>query len=46
MDRTTEELREVRDNEIDAVTGSLVVLAIIQPLIALLLPAVKSAREP
>jgi hypothetical protein len=33
--RTSDELRELRDDEIGAVTGGLVVNAIIQPLIAL-----------
>jgi hypothetical protein len=33
--RTSDELRELRDEEIGAVTGGLVVAAIIQPLIAL-----------
>ena len=35
MSKTNDELRELRDDEIDGVTGGLVVPAIIQPLIAL-----------
>jgi hypothetical protein len=35
MSNTSNELRELRDEEVDAVTGGLVVPAIIQPLIAL-----------
>jgi hypothetical protein len=35
MSNTSNELRELRDKEVDAVTGGLVVPAIIQPLIAL-----------
>ena len=46
MNETSDELRELQDDEIDGVTGGLVVIAIIQPLIALLLPVVNSAREP
>jgi hypothetical protein len=38
---TSDELRELRDDEIDAVTGGLVVNAIIGILIGLLLPAVQ-----
>lgn len=33
--RTSDELRELRDEQLDAVSGGLVVPAIIQPLIAL-----------
>jgi hypothetical protein len=40
MDRTNE-VRELRDDEIDGVTGGLVVNAIIAVLIGLLLPAVQ-----
>jgi hypothetical protein len=39
--RTSDELRELRDDEIDGVTGGLVVNAIIAVLIGLLLPAVQ-----
>jgi hypothetical protein len=46
MSETNDELRELLDDEIEGVTGGLVVLAIIQPLIALLLPAVQSSRQP
>jgi hypothetical protein len=35
MSNPSDELRELRDDEIDGVTGGLVVPAIIQPLIAL-----------
>jgi len=37
-------VRELRDDELDAATGGLVVLAIIQPLVGLLLSAVNNGR--
>ena len=37
---------ELRDDQLDQVTGGLVVISIIGILVGLLLPAVNSAREP
>ena len=40
MSKSNDELRELRDDELDGVTGGLVVIAIIAVLIPLLVPAV------
>ena len=44
MNTTNDELRELRDDELDGVSGGLVVISIIGILVGLLLPAV-NARE-
>jgi hypothetical protein len=40
MSKTSDELRDLRDDEIDGVSGGLVVISIIGILVGLLLPAV------
>jgi hypothetical protein len=45
MSRAIDELRELRDEELDAVTGGLVVISVIPILVGLLLPAVDAIRK-
>jgi len=42
VSNTSDDLRELRDDEIDGVNGGLVVISIIGILVGLLLPAVNS----
>ena len=44
MSKTNDELRELRDDELDGVSGGLVVIAIIAVLIPLLVPAVNPSH--
>jgi hypothetical protein len=46
LDHAKLENRVLADSELDAVTGGLVVIAIIAILIAPVIPAVQSARQP
>jgi hypothetical protein len=46
MRRTSDELRELRDDEVDGVSGGLVVISIIGICVGLLLPAVNPPPAP
>ena len=46
MTKTSDDLRELRDDEVDGVSGGLVVMSIIGILIGPLLPPVNPPPEP